>query len=561
MSINLKNHKSDLLFLPLGGTNEIGMNFNMYHLNGKWIIVDCGGGFADDYLPGVDLIVADSRFVVENKKDILGVILTHAHEDHVGGMGFLLQEINCPVYTTKFTANFIKTKLNEYSFDKKPNIIEVKLQSKLSLGPFEIEFVSLTHSAPEMQALMIRTEAGNIFHTGDWKFDHDPIIGNASDEELLGKLGKEGVLAMVCDSTNVFTENHSLSEGDLRKSLVEIIKSCPKMVVVTTFASNLARFDTILHAAAKAGRKVALLGRSMHKIYQAALDSGYLEDVKNIIDDRDIGRFKRNEILILATGCQGEPLAATAKMANKTHPTVRLAAGDTVIFSSKIIPGNEKKIFRMFNIFVRDGIEVITERDHFVHVSGHPSKVELQKMYSLINPHIAIPVHGEPVHLHEHVKLAKIWGATHTLEMENGLVVKLDKSDPKPLGKVHSGYMAVDGNFLLPAESNIFKMRRKMRETGVVFANVVINNKGKLIADPVISAPGCLDENEDKDILDQIKNHVIDSFHELQKHMKNRATSDQISTVIRSCVRKVLKEENGKQPQIMVYVSYGNIAE
>jgi ribonuclease J len=555
MSLNLKAHKNDLLFLPLGGSNEIGMNFNMYHLDGKWIIVDCGGGFADEYLPGVDLIVADTTFVTQHKRDIVGIVLTHAHEDHVGGIGFLLQEINCAVYTTKFTANFMKSKISEYTFEHKPKIIEVEPQSKILLDPFEIEFVSLTHSAPEMQALMIRTSAGNIFHTGDWKFDHDPIIGERNDEQLLGKLGKEGVLAMVCDSTNVFTEGISGSEGDLRKSLVEIIAGCPKMVIVTTFASNLARVDTVIHAAQQAGRKVVLLGRSMHKIFTAAQDSGYLLDVNNIIDDREIGKYKRKDVLVLATGCQGEPLAAIAKISNKNHPSVKLAPGDTVIFSSKIIPGNEKKIFRLFNIFVRDGIEVITEKDHFVHVSGHPAKEELKKMYELIKPHIVVPVHGEPVHLHEHTKLAKSWGAKHTLEMENGLVVKLDRHDPKPLGKVQSGYMAVDGNFLLPAESNVFKMRRKLRESGIVFASIVLDHNGNLSTAPVISAPGCLDDIEDRDILDNIIFDVAESIRSLQNSHKNRASDDKIITVVRSSIRRILKAENGKQPQIMVYLS------
>ncbi len=555
MTLNLKQHKDDLLFLPLGGSNEIGMNFNMYHLDGKWIIVDCGGGFADDFLPGVDLVVADTTFVTQNKKDILAIILTHAHEDHVGGAGFMLQELNCPVYTTKFTANFIKGKLAEYSFENKPKIIEVEPQSKINLGPFEIEFVSLTHSAPEMQALMIRTKVGNIFHTGDWKFDHDPLIGNPNDEKLLASLGKEGVLALVCDSTNVFTEEHSGSEGDLRKSLVDLIAGCPKMVVVTTFASNLARVETVIHAAAQAGRKVALLGRSMHKVFQAAQDSGYLLDVNNIIDDREIARYKRNEVLVLATGCQGEPMAATAKMANKSHPTVRLAPGDTVMFSSKIIPGNDKKIFRMFNIFVRDGVEVITERDHFVHVSGHPSKPELKKMFDLLKPTISVPVHGEPVHLHEHVRLAKSWGAKHAIEVENGLVVKLDPKEPKALGKVQSGYMAVDGNFLLPAGSNVFKMRRQMRESGIVFSNITLAENGALASAPVISAPGCLDEIEDRDIIENIVKDVTDAVKSVQKAHKNHASDDQIITVVRNSIRRILKEENGKQPQIMVYLS------
>ena len=554
MSFNIKQHKNDLLFIPLGGSNEIGMNFNMYHYDGKWIIIDCGAGFPDDYLPGIDLVVADTSFVMEHSKDILGIVLTHAHEDHVGGLGFLLQELKCPVYTTTFTANFIKGKLSEYRFENKPKIVEIKPKSKLKLEPFEIEFVSLTHSAPEMQALMIRTPKGNIFHTGDWKFDHDPLIGEVNDEALLSSYGNEGVLAMICDSTNVFTKGSSGSEGDLRKSLVDIIAGCPKLVVVTTFASNLARLETVIHAARLAKRKVALSGRSMHKILTAAQDSGYLLDVPHLIDEKAISRYKREEVLVIATGCQGEPLAATAKMANKNHQHFRLAPGDTVIFSSKIIPGNDKKIFRMFNMFVRDGIEVITEHDHFVHVSGHPAIDELKKMYDLIRPEIVVPVHGEPVHLHEHTKLARNWGAKTAIEVENGAVIKLEKHDAKIIGKVHSGYLAVDGNFLIPADSNILKMRRKMRESGIVFVVVALNNKGILATRPIISAPGCLDNVEDDDILAVMKEEIQSSIEMLHKTSGNRSSYDQVETVVRSSIRRILKEENGKQPQIIVQV-------
>ncbi|BBJ31538.1 MBL fold hydrolase [Rickettsia asiatica] len=551
-SFNIKNHKNDLLFVPLGGSNEIGMNLNLYHYKGKWLMIDCGSGFADDYLPGVDMIIADSSFIEKYKKDIVGLILTHAHEDHLGGVQYLWNSLKCPIYTTTFTSNFLKIRLNEYDFAKNIKIHEVKPGSKINLDPFSLEMVPLTHSAPEMQAIMIRTDAGNILHTGDWKFDNDPILGKKADEELLKSYGDEGVLALVCDSTNVFNKGSSGSEGDVRKSLVDIIAGCPQIVVVSTFASNLARLDTIIHAAGLAGRKVVLTGRSLHRMMLAAQESGYFKDIAPLISERDVSRFRREELLVIATGCQGEPMAATAKLASNAHPSIRLAPKDTMIFSSKIIPGNEKKIFRLFNIFVKAGIEVITERDHFVHVSGHPSIDELQKMYSLIRPNICIPVHGEPVHIHEHVKLAKKNGIKQAIEVENGSVVLLEPNNAKVMSKVESGYLAVDGNYLLPLESPIFKARRRMRESGIVVASVVINKKGLLVANPMLSMPGLLDPKEDMALVNLIKNDVKELVTIQNKQAKKALSDEQVIEAIKGTIRKTLKQEINKSPVIIV---------
>ncbi|MCZ6886592.1 MAG: ribonuclease J [Rickettsia endosymbiont of Ixodes persulcatus] len=553
-SFNIKNHKNDLLFVPLGGSNEIGMNLNLYHYKGKWLMIDCGSGFADDYLPGVDMIIADSSFIEKYKKDIVGLILTHAHEDHLGGVQYLWNSLKCPIYTTTFTANFLKIRLNEYDFAKNIKIHEVKPGSKINLDPFSLEMVPLTHSAPEMQAIMIRTEAGNILHTGDWKFDNDPILGKKADEELLKSYGDEGVLALVCDSTNVFNKGSSGSEGDVRKSLVDIIAGCPQMVVVSTFASNLARLDTIIHAAGLAGRKVVLTGRSLHRMMLAVQESGYFKDITPLISERDVSRFSREELLVIATGCQGEPMAATAKLASNSHPSIKLAPKDTMIFSSKIIPGNEKKIFRLFNIFVKAGVEVITERDHFVHVSGHPSIDELKKMYSLIRPNICIPVHGEPVHIYEHVKLAKKNGIKQAVEVENGRVVLLEPNNAKVISKVESGYLAVDGNYLLPVESPIFKARRRMRESGIVIASVVINKKGLLAANPMLSMPGLLDPKEDVALVNLIKNDIKELVTIQNKQAKKLLSDEQVIEAIKGTIRKTLKQEINKSPVIIVNI-------
>lgn len=553
MSFNLNKYKNNFLFVPLGGSSEIGINVNLYHLDGKWIMVDCGSGFADENLPGVDMVVADLSFIEEHKEDLLGIVLTHSHEDHLGAIQYLWGNLGCPIYTTEYTKNFLELKLAEYNFDSSFKIHALEAGSNFQLGPFSIEITQLAHSAPEMQALMIRTRAGNILHTGDWKFDPTPVIGKEADEEKLKKFGDEGVLALVCDSTNVFNEGFSGSEGDVRESLVDIISGCPEMVVVTTFASNLARLDSIMHAAQKAGRKIAMLGRSLHRVYEAARRSGYLQDI-SIIDEKSISRHKRRDVLVIATGCQGEPMAAAAKLSNNSHHLLKLSAKDRIIFSSKIIPGNEKKIFAMFNKFVKSGVEVITEKDHFVHVSGHPSIDELKKMYKLVRPKICIPVHGEPVHIHGQVKLAKQEGIKHTIEVENGSVALLDHPNPSVIDKVDTGYFAVDGNYLLPDDSSIFKIRRKLSHAGIVFISVIVGSEAELLADPRIAAPGLLDNNDDYDLLQDIRDELIDVHNNLKAQTGGKATPDQIEGAIRSTIKKLVKKEINKNPLITIHV-------
>jgi ribonuclease J len=551
MTFNIKKHNNDLIFIPLGGSGEIGMNVNLYHYQGKWLMVDLGAGFADEYFPGVDLIVAEINYIAKQKKDLLAIVLTHAHEDHLGAVQYLWKELGCPIYATKFTANFLKAKLKETDFSKEIKIIEFEENSITQIGPFNIESIPLTHSAPEMQALMIRTELGNIFHTGDWKFDHDPLVGNPNDEKLLRKLGDEGVLALVGDSTNVFNDTHSGSEGDLRGSIIDLVKSCKKMVVVTTFASNLARIETILKAAEASGRKVVMAGRSLWRILDAARASGYLLDAPAIYTPDQIGNTKREKLLVIATGCQGEPMAATTKMVNMTHQQLKLLPGDTVIFSSKIIPGNEKKIFHLFNQLVSQQIEVFTEKDHFVHVSGHPSKAELKKMYELIRPQVSIPVHGELMHMHEHAKLAKEWGIKSAVQVVNGDVVRLAPGKTEVIDKVESGYLGIDGKFLLPSNSSILKMRRRMQESGVVFIMLVLNSKNNMAMPPIIRAPGVLDEKEDQDIIERIAEEMYMALKSLTEiSANNKLRGDILETTMRSAVRRILKQEVGKSPLI-----------
>jgi ribonuclease J len=554
MTIKLEQYKDNLLFIPLGGSNEIGINVNLYHFQGKWIMVDCGSGFADDHLPGVDMVVADISFIEERKKDLLGIILTHAHEDHLGAIQYLWSDLECPIYTTKFTKAFLKSKISEYNFASNLEINEIDPSKNFTLGPFKIEMIGLTHSAPEMQALMIRTDAGNVLHTGDWKFDPKPIVGEKSDQAALKACGDEGVLALVCDSTNVFNEGNSGSEGDVRDSLIDIIAGCPKMVVVTTFASNLARLDTIIHAGQKAGRKVALSGRSLHRMFAAAQECGYLKDIKPLIDERTVGNYKREDLLIIATGCQGETMAATAKMANRSHATVKLSKNDTVIFSSKIIPGNDKKIFRMFNKFVRQGIEVITEQDHFVHVSGHPGIEELQKMYELVRPQICIPVHGEPMHIHEHAKLARSSGIKEAIEVENGSVVLLQKEGSKIIDYVKNGYLAIDGNYLLPDDSQVFRMRRTMRDSGIIVVSLILDHRMRLVCEPILSVPGLFDPIEDLEFVGSMETSIALAIDEQRKYDKGNLTADSIDACVKKTLRRLVKQEIGKTPVIIVNI-------
>lgn len=551
---DLNKYKDKLLFLPLGGAGEIGMNFNLYYCEGKWIVVDCGSGFASDYMPGVDLIIPDISYIVQHRKDIAGIVITHAHEDHLGAVQYLWEALGAPIYTTPFTSNFLKAKISE-RLDKLPNTItEIKEGGSVSIGPFKIDMVPLCHSAPEMQALVIKTKHGNVFHTGDWKFDEDPLIGEANDEKLLKSYGDEGVLAVIGDSTNVFNEDYSGSESKLKESLLELISDCKKMVVVTTFASNLARLEALIKIGEKVGRRVVLAGRSLHRILSAAKASGYLQDIPKLLDDKDVGAYDRGSLMIIATGCQGEPMAALPKMANGQHPRIQLKPGDTVLFSSKIIPGNEKKIFRIFNHLSREGIEVLTEKDHFVHVSGHPGKKELRRLYELLRPEILIPVHGEHVHMHEHAKLGREVGVKTAIEVENGDVVSISKDSPCKVGKVKAGELAVYGNYLLHPDSKILRTRRFLQNDGAMFVTLILSKKYNLHTEPVISAPGFLDDDEDKDLIIHIKEEIASFLHMMDPGKKKpKLILEEIEKSVKSRVKSIVNKEIRKVPVIQIF--------
>ena len=550
MSINFKTLHDEFLFVPLGGTDEIGNNMYLYHYKGKWLIVDLGIGFADDSWPGIEIIVPDIAFLNEIKKDILGIFVTHAHEDHVGAIHYLWHELRLPIYSTKFTAAVLKNKLTEVGLQDDAVVNVVKENSNIQIGPFDIQLVGLTHSIPEMQALAFRTDKGIVFHTGDWKFDDNPIIGKAPNYETLKALGDEGVNAMICDSTNIFNKGVSGSEGDLRKSLSDLVKRFDRnLIVISTFASNLARVHTICKAAEAAGRKVAFAGKSLWRMYQAAKDTGYLQDIAPPLTTKDIMKYPRNQILVIATGCQGEWAASVPKMARGDHPDIKIIQNDIIIFASKIIPGNDVKIFDVFNKLVKLKAEVLTEKDHFVHVSGHPSLDEISKMYELIRPQCAIPVHGEPMHTHEHCHVARHKGVKKAVQVENGSVVRVDGENSAIIGKVPTGYLGIDGNFLLPSDSDVLKMRRRMKTDGLVVVTVTVNKRNKLLKNPVILAPGLLDPKDDIEIFDRLTEDLRDYIDGNPGKMES-----DFENSVRSMVKKFFFSETAKQPKICVQI-------
>lgn len=553
MSVNLKNHKDELLFLPLGGSGEIGMNLNLYHMDNKWLMIDCGAGFADEHLPGINMILSDYRFIKDRMKNLVGLVLTHAHEDHLGAIVHIWEEFgNIPIYATPFTASFLKAKLGDNKRCNFSNIIEVPIGSSFDVDPFKLEMIGLTHSAPEMNAIVLKTKFGNVLHTGDWKLDPDPVIGEASEKDKLKKLGKQGVLAMVGDSTNVFSKGASGSEGKLKKSLIKIIASCKELVVVTTFASNVARIESLCQAAIKADRKIILAGRSLWRIADAAQDNGYLTDYEFLEDDA-ISRFPREKLLVIATGCQGEQMAATNKIVNGTHRNISLKQGDTIIFSSKIIPGNDKRINHLLNKLVKNNITTITEKDEFVHVSGHPNHDDLKEMYQMIKPEISVPVHGEDVHMQEHARLAKTWGVKHAIKIENGQLIKLAPNEPEKIKMVECGVLAIDGHSLIAEDSPIIKMRRRLQSDGVMFVIAYIDKSFRIVQDPVIYAPGVLDFKKEQDIFEAIVEEIYYVTDSKNTPRKNNETLKTFENKIRSAIRTVLRVEKGKNPPIEIH--------
>jgi ribonuclease J len=551
-------NKNELVFLPLGGCGEIGMNLNLYGFGPrharKWIIVDIGVTFGGALTPGIDIIMPDIEFLKDIKKDILGIILTHAHEDHMGALARLWPRIECPVYATPFTHFLTEDRLAEVGLLDEVPLHKIPLKGRFSLGDFDIELITLTHSIPEPNALVIRTPEGIILHTGDWKIDPDPMIGEGVDIEALRAVGDEGVLAMVCDSTNVFSPGVSGSEAGVRDELIKLIGEYEgRGMAVASFASNVARLETVMVAANANARSVCLIGRSMHRMVGAAKAVGMLKEINNIINEEQAQDMPSGHVLYLCTGSQGESRAALSRIARGDHRTVKFGKGDVVIFSSKIIPGNEKGIFALQNSLADQGIEIITEKDRDIHVSGHPCRDELKDMYGWAQPKIAIPVHGERRHLLEHAKLAKTLQVQHVLAPHNGELMKLSDEGVKIIDIVPSGRLHEDCGVIISANDFSLRERLKMAYAGHISVGIVINSKGELVGGPDPRASG-FPHGEDGDLLeyflDELARIAERAFFGLKKN--ERRDEDKIEQRIRSKIRRFVRERMDKRAIVEV---------
>jgi ribonuclease J len=550
----------ELVFAPLGGVGEIGMNLALYGLGDErrrqWIAVDFGVAFAGDDLPGVDVILPDIRFVAEERRNVLGIVLTHAHEDHYGALLDLWPRLRLPIYATPFTAALLEAKRRSEPGVPDIPVNVVPLNGRFSLGPFDIEYVPMAHSIPESNGLIIRTPFGAVLHTGDWKIDPSPVIGPPTDEAKLRSLGDAGCLALIGDSTNAVREGRSPSEADVAKSLADLIRTAPGRVGVTTFASNVARIRAVAEAAAASKREVVLVGRAMERIAQVARETGYLEGIAEFHPIEAYGYLPRERVVALCTGSQGEPRAALSRIAEDDHPEVTFSPGDRVIFSSRAIPGNEKAVTRVINGLVEQGIEVITDRTHLVHVSGHPRRAELEDMIGWVRPQILIPVHGEALHMAEHAALARRAGVGKVVLCRNGDLVRLAPGDPGTVDELPAGRLYKDGALLVEAGARTVADRRRLGFVGIVSVALVVTNRGEIIGEPQVESTGVPETDADGNLIERI---ACDAVREAIESMPRprRRDPEAVAEAARRAVRAALAAAWGKKPICHVQVLTG----
>jgi ribonuclease J len=545
----MNGDEADLAFLPLGGTGEIGMNLNLYRCNGKWLAVDCGIGFGGSECPEVDIMTPDPAFIAERRDRLLGLIITHAHEDHIGAVAWLWPALRCPVYATPFAASVLRRKLTEAQLLAQVPLRVVEPGGAIELPPFSIRLLRVAHSIPEAQALAITTPAGIILHTGDWKLDSDPLIGPPTDEPAFAAIGARGVLAMVCDSTNAMVEGHSGSEAEVRRSLSALIRDLRGRVAVTCFSSNVARIESIALAAREAGRTVALVGRSLRNLEGSARECGYLRGVPEFVSEDDAGSIPDDNLLILITGSQGEPRSALARVAQDTHPRIVLGEGDTVIFSSRVIPGNERAIGTVQDNLVRRGVHLMTDMDHLVHVSGHPARDELRRLYRMVKPRFAVPVHGEWRHLSAHAELAREAGSTPLL-LEDGDILHLAPGSAEVVDSAPTGRLVPDGGRLVPLSGGVMAARRRMLFNGVIVGSLVVDGSGRLRASPRISAPGLFeaDDPEAGRIADEFASAIVELPPAL------RRDDEALQDAARAALRRAVGRRLHKRPLLDVHL-------
>ena len=545
----------ELVYCSLGGAGEIGMNLNLFGYGKpgeyKWIIVDIGVTFSDDNIPGIEVILPNPEFIADQKENLLGIVLTHAHEDHVGAIAHLWPMLECPIYATPFTAAIVREKFKELKINIGSHLKIVKLGGNVKLGAFDIDYVTLTHSILEPNGLAITTPEGVVLHTADWKIDDDPLIGEKTDIKKLTEIGKKGVLAMVCDSTNIFNLGSSGSESLVRTGLFTVLEKMKNRIVITSFASNVARMETVFKVAEKIGRQVCLVGRSMNRIYQLARQCNYLQDIKVPIDVRDSKKIPKNKIVFLCTGSQGEQRAALARIANGTHPDLQLEKDDNVIFSSRIIPGNEKRLFKIFNDFSKNDINVLSEENSMIHVSGHPAREDLKKMYNWIKPKILIPVHGEQRHMAEHINFAKEMGVKFPIKVSNGEIIKLSPGEPKVVDKVTWGRVYLDGKVLIDNDSPVLKERRNMAANGYMEITVLISKNGQIKNNPVITIKGVpLIDEDASEIEYDLEDIVMDTCKTF--NLNNSKQEKNLIDTLKGNCRKLINDKSGKKPLVNI---------
>jgi ribonuclease J len=544
-----KGLNQGLWFIPLGGAGEIGMNMNLFGCDGRWLMIDCGVTFGDDTVPGIDVVMPDPTFIEERRDRLDGLVITHAHEDHLGAVAYLWPRLQCPVYATPFAAEFLKNKLAETGLTDEVPITVLPLGGKVNIGPFDLEFVTLTHSIPEPNAVVVRTPHGAIFHTGDWKFDPDPVLGEVSDYKKLEELGREDILALIGDSTNVFTEGEAGSEREVRDNLAKLFAKYTGRIAVGCFASNVARLDSIAAAAEANGRHVALVGQSLWRIVETSRRTGYMSRERKFYEADEAAYLPRDKVVYICTGSQGEGRAALMRIAFDQHPDIGLEKGDVVIFSSRVIPGNEHAVHKVQNQLIRKGVELVTWRDEYIHVSGHPAREELKRMYGFIRPRIAVPVHGELMHMNAHAKLAEECQVPQAVLVENGQALKFSNGTAKVMGTVWNGRLTWLEGEVLAMNDPIIKERKKLLFEGAVVVSVTLDDDG-LMDEPQVTVLGTGDPLADHErSWDWVLSNAINKLPK-----KARRDDGVIEDTVKTAVRKAFAT-TGRKPLVKVHIS------